>query len=239
MSSGSPVWNTCPRSPSPLDSVTSVISTSRDPQRPSAARNMSAGATALSTGMIGQHGRCRLVGRHRRRRLLRLRIAGGELRSSPLDGGDVGADHRLGSPMPDFPAVEPQRFVAEAARPSERVRHEEDGLAAALELRELVEALVREALVADRQHLVDEQHVGIDVDRHGEAEPHVHAGRIGLHRRVDEVLQLGELHDLVEALRDLALREAEHDAVDEDVLAAGDLRGETRRRARSAPRSGR
>ena len=35
--------------------------------------------------------------------------------------------------------------------------------------------------------------------------------------------QLGELDDLVEALLNLALRHAEHDAVDEDVLAAGDL----------------
>ena len=80
-----------------------------------------------------------------------------------------------------------------------------------------------EALVADRQHFVDEQHVGVDVDGHGEAEAHVHARRVGLDRRVDEVLQLGELDDLVEALLDLLLREAEHDAVDEDVLAAGDL----------------
>ena len=39
-------------------------------------------------------------------------------------------------------------------------------------------------------------------------------------------LQLGELDDLVEALCDLALGQAEHDAVDEDVLAAGDLRME-------------
>ena len=85
---------------------------------------------------------------------------------------------------------------------------------------------MREALVADGEHLVDEQHVGIDVDRDGEPEPHVHAGRVGLHRRVDELLQLGELDDLVEALLDLALGEAEHDAVDEDVLAAGDLRVE-------------
>ena len=68
------------------------------------------------------------------------------------------------------------------------------------ELGELVEALVREALVADGEHLVDEQHVGIDVDRDGEPEPHVHAGRVRLHRRVDEVLELGELDDLVEAL---------------------------------------
>ena len=47
-------------------------------------------------------------------------------------------------------------------------------------------------------------------------------GGIGLHRRVDEVLELGELDDLVEAPRDLLLRQAEHDAVDEDVLAPGD-----------------
>ena len=80
-----------------------------------------------------------------------------------------------------------------------------------------------EALVADRQHLVDQQHFGIDVDGHREPEPHVHARRVGLHRRVDEVLQLGELDDLVEAALDLPLGEAEHDAVDEDVLAAGDL----------------
>ena len=80
------------------------------------------------------------------------------------------------------------------------MRHEQDRLAAAPELGELVEALVREAFVADGQHLVDEQHVRIDVNRHGEAEPHVHAGRVGLHRRVDELPQLGELDDLVEAL---------------------------------------
>ena len=78
---------------------------------------------------------------------------------------------------------------------------EQDGLAAPPELGELVEALVRERLVADGQHLVDQQHVGIDVDGHGEAEAHVHARRVGLHRRVDEVLQLGELDDLVEAPR--------------------------------------
>ena len=86
------------------------------------------------------------------------------------------------------------------------MRDEENRLAAAPELRELVEALVREALVADREHLVHEQHVGIDVDRHREAQTHVHARRIRLDRRVDELAQLGELHDLVEALLDFALR---------------------------------
>ena len=55
----------------------------------------------------------------------------------------------------------------------------------------------------------------------GKPEPHVHAGRVGLDRRVDEILQLGELDDLVEPPGDLALGQAEHDAVDEDVLAPG------------------
>ena len=105
------------------------------------------------------------------------------------------------------------------------MRDEQDRLAAAAELGELVEALVREALVADREHLVDQQHVRDRRDRDGEAEPHVHARRVRLDRRVDEVLQLGELDDLVEAaLRSRASSQAEHDAVDEDVLAAGDLR---------------
>ena len=125
---------------------------------------------------------------------------------------------------PDAAVVDPQRLVAEALDQTERVRHEQDCLPAAPELGELVEALVGESLVADREHLVHEQHVGIDVNRHGEPEPHVHAGRVRLHRRVDELAQLGELDDLVEALLDLALGQPEHDAVDEHVLAAGDFR---------------
>ena len=104
------------------------------------------------------------------------------------------------------------------------MRDQQDGLPPAFEIRELVEALVREALVADREHLVDQQHFRIDVDRHREPEAHVHAGGVCLDRRVDELLHLGELDDLFEALGDLALCQAEHDPVDEDVLAAGYLR---------------
>ena len=104
------------------------------------------------------------------------------------------------------------------------MRHQQNRFAAAPELRELVETLVREPFVANRQDLVHQEHVGVDVNCHREPEPHVHAGRVGLHRRVDELFQLGELHDLVEPTLDVALRQAEHDAVDEHVLAAGDFR---------------
>ena len=102
------------------------------------------------------------------------------------------------------PTVEPQRLVAESLDEVQRVRDEQNRLVPPAELGELVETLVREALVADREHFVDQQHVGIDVDRDGEAKPHVHAGRIRLDRRVDELAQLGEVDDLVEAILDLA-----------------------------------
>ena len=69
-----------------------------------------------------------------------------------------------------------------------------------------VEALALERLVADREHLVDEQHVGIDVDGDCEAEAHVHARRVVLHLLVDEPLELGELDDVVEPLHRCRVR---------------------------------
>ena len=73
------------------------------------------------------------------------------------------------------------------------------------DLAHALEALELEREVADGEDLVDEQHLGLDVDGHGEAEPHEHARRVELDRRVDEVLDLGERHDRVEALLELAL----------------------------------
>ena len=100
------------------------------------------------------------------------------------------------------------------------MRHQQNRLSPALELAELVQALVRESFVSDREHFVHEQHIGVDVNRHRKSQAHIHAGRVGLHRRVDELLQLGELDDPIEPPGDLALRQAQHDAVDEHVLAA-------------------
>ncbi len=120
----------------------------------------------------------------------------------------------------------------------ERMRHEQDRLAAALELRELVEALVGEALVADRQHFVDEQHVGIDVDRDGKPEAHVHAGRIRLHRRIDELFHLGELDDLVEAPV-ISFFERPSMMPLMNTFSRPEISGGNRRRVRSAPRCAR
>ena len=88
---------------------------------------------------------------------------------------------------------------------------------------ELVEALLLESRVADREHLVDQQDLGIDLDRDREREAHVHARGVVLQPQVEEVLQLGEGDDLVEALARLLAREPEHDRVDHHVVAGGEV----------------
>ena len=68
----------------------------------------------------------------------------------------------------------------------------------------LSQALLLEGGVADRQHLVDQQDLRLEVGGDGERQPQVHAARVVLHRRVEEPLDLGEGDDLVELALDLA-----------------------------------
>jgi hypothetical protein len=108
------------------------------------------------------------------------------------------------------------------------VRHEDDRAAALLEVEDLAEALALEGLVADGEHLVEEQDVGLDVRRDRKAEPHVHPRGVRPHRQVDELLEPGERDDLVELLADRHPRKAVDRAVQVDVLAAGHVRMEAR-----------
>ena len=105
----------------------------------------------------------------------------------------------------------------------ERVRAEEDRLPLLLELADLVDALLLKVAVADRQRLVDDEDVGIDVDGDRERQPHVHAGRVRLHRPVEERAELGELQDRRQPLLHLGGREPEDGGVERGVVAAGEL----------------
>jgi len=67
----------------------------------------------------------------------------------------------------------------------ERVCHEQDRLAGLLELRDLREALARERLVADGEHLVHQQDVRVDVDGDGEGQLDVLTRGVVLDRVVD------------------------------------------------------
>src|SRR5438067_6826479 len=99
------------------------------------------------------------------------------------------------------------------------MRDEDDRAAALLELGDLAEALALEVLVTNREDLVEQQRVRLDVSGHGEAEPHVHPRRVRAHREVDEPLELGERNDLVHQLTYARPRETVDRAVQVDVLA--------------------
>ena len=71
------------------------------------------------------------------------------------------------------------------------VRDEQDRPPLLLEGPDPVQALGLELLVADGQDLVDDEHVGVDVDGDREAEPDVHARGVELHLGVDELAQYG------------------------------------------------
>ena len=136
----------------------------------------------------------------------------------------VGVGHLPGVAALDQAAgVEPERAIAQLLDQPEVVAHQHQRPPGGEELLDPAQAAVRERRVAHRQHLVDQQDLGVGVDRHREAEPHVHARRVVLDRLVDEAFETGEAHDVVVARLDLGALQAEHRSVDEDVLATRDL----------------
>ena len=77
----------------------------------------------------------------------------------------------------------------------------------------LAHATLAEVEIADGQGLIHQQHLGIDVDGHGEGEADHHTAGVGFHRPVDEVADFGEGFDFPVAAVDLAGGKAEDGAV--------------------------
>ena len=125
--------------------------------------------------------------------------------------------------------------LAEGLHGRHVVADEQDGPPAPDHVADLAEALPLEDRVADGEHLVDDEDLGLQVGRHGEGQPHVHAAGIVLARGVEELVDAGEVDDLVELAGDLPPRHAEDRAVQVDVLTAGQLRMEARPDLQQAP----
>jgi len=122
------------------------------------------------------------------------------------------------------PVIQKQNPLAQALDLLDVVRDEKDGaLLLVDEVHHAVVALALERDVAHRQHLVDDEDFRVDGRGNRESEPHLHAGAVALQRRVDELLQLGKGHDLVELVRDVGPAHPEDGAVQEDVLATGEF----------------
>ena len=128
----------------------------------------------------------------------------------------------------DLAFVHPDHAVAHLADRLERVRDEHDGGAAATELADAFAAAKREADVADRERLVDQQHVELSARHDAEREPALHPRRVRAHRVVDELAQTGKLDDPGLAAAHLHGRRAVEAAHVVDVLAAGAVEQEPR-----------
>ena len=151
--------------------------------------------------------------------LLRARVGG--------EQPPVGGDRLLRRAVErNLALTEQHRSLTQAFDGLRVVRDEDDRAAAVLELGDLAEALALELLVADGEHLVEQQHVGANVRGDGEPQTHVHPRRVRTHRQVDELLELGERDDLVHRLADRRPRQAVDRAVQIDVLTAGEIRVE-------------
>src|SRR5690606_39823692 len=98
----------------------------------------------------------------------------------------LGDDFSRSAGAPDVALVDPDDVIAQGLDLIERMRAEEDRLARLLEGHDAIEGLARENPITDRQRLVDDEYVGIDVRGDGEGQAHEHATRIGLDRVADE-----------------------------------------------------
>ncbi len=103
----------------------------------------------------------------------------------------------------DRASVKKHASLGERTHRRQVVAHEEDRAARRRDVAHLAEALLLELRVADGEHLVDEQDLGLEVGGDGEREPHVHAARVALDRGVEEPLDAGEVDDGVELAVDL------------------------------------
>src|SRR5439155_8316515 len=113
----------------------------------------------------------------------------------------------------DLPLIQPDRSLAQSRHRTEIVGNEHDRLLRGAEFADLGEAFVLEVLVPDREHLVDEKYVWLEVHRDREPEAHVHAARVRLHGSVEEAADVGKLLDRGHGPVHLLPREAEERAI--------------------------
>ena len=128
-------------------------------------------------------------------------IVGGGQRCIILDRRPVEGGHFPGGARRLHHGVgQPNRLLTGGLDRRQVVRDVDERGALADDLFDSTDALLLEVGIAHRQHLVDQQDVGLQEGGDGEAQPHLHAEGEELDLAVDGVLQPGELDDLVEPL---------------------------------------
>ncbi|MNM95495.1 hypothetical protein D3C81_1079440 [compost metagenome] len=104
------------------------------------------------------------------------------------------------------------------------VRHQQQRAAVGTQRLHLLETALLEKCIAHRQRFVDDEDVRLHLSLHCERQSQHHAAGVSPHRLVNEVADVGEGGDGIEALHHLALGETQDHAVENDVLTPGEVR---------------
>ena len=121
------------------------------------------------------------------------------------------------------PLIQTHILVAKFADLLRTVGNEDEGHALGTKFGDPGVTFFLEGLVAHGEDLVGEEDVGLQVHRHGEAQAHLHAGGVIFEGGVDEVGQLREFDDVLDALLGVAVAKAVEAGVEEDVFVAAEL----------------
>ena len=89
------------------------------------------------------------------------------------------------------------------------MRDKQDGDSARAQLVHFAHAALSKIEIAHGQCFIHQQDLGIQIDGHGESQPHHHAARVSLHGPVDEVANFGELLDVFIPRINLPLRQSQ------------------------------
>src|SRR5207244_2776305 len=122
-------------------------------------------------------------------------------------------------------ALEPQGTRTHELDRREVVRDEHDRRPALVaELQHAPQRAILKSSIADGQYFVDQQHVRIDVHRHGKSQARVHAaGKVFDCRFHKGTVEAGEVDNGVVPSPDFFARQAEDDAIEQHVLATAQL----------------
>src|SRR5262249_22016919 len=123
----------------------------------------------------------------------------------------------------DPPLLEQHHLIAQRADRAHVVADEKDGPSSPRGMFDFAETLFLKFRVADREDLIDDQNLRIEVSGASKRQPHVHAARIMFYCGVEVSLSLGERNDLIELASGLASMHPKDRAVEENVFAAGQL----------------
>ncbi len=123
------------------------------------------------------------------------------------------------------------QHVGASAESSERLEvmtHEQDRHSLVLQLAQLRHTARRESRVANRERFIDDENLGVDVDRNRERQPYEHAARVGLDRQIDELPDFRKGQDAIVSRINLGGAQPQQGSVEIDVVVPGELRIEAR-----------